>query len=356
MNVQIIQTLIVKELLQLIRNPILGPMILFSLVGYLAVFFFMPATLEEKFTLGLYAPDAPAFVFNEFKDKEIKIQTFDSKETLRKAVAKGDYRAGVVLLPENMQKLETGQKTKIDVYFPADTPRELDHAFAVLLTMMFAELGDRISGKSFNIDLTEEILGPDMTGKQIAHRDRLLPLFAVLILLMETLALAGLIAEEYGQQTLQALMVTPMNLRHLLIGKGITGAGLAFLQAAVMMAVTGGLSGHPLLILTALLLGALMVTGIGFLLGSTARDLMGVMGWGVFVVILLSVPAMSVMFPGTISGWIKLIPSFFLVDTVHQVANFDAGWGDVWQNMLMLLLSGGLALWLGAVILGRKLR
>jgi ABC-2 type transport system permease protein len=147
-----------------------------------------------------------------------------------------------------------------------------------------------------------------------------------------------------------------MRIVDLFVGKGISGVGLAFAQAAVLMVLTGGLAHQSLLMLVALLLGALLVTGIGFLIAAAGRDMMSVMAWGVLAVLLLTVPSLSVMFPGTGSHWLRLIPTYYLVDTVNRVANYGAVWGDVWANLAILLALGLAFVWLGIVALRRKLR
>jgi ABC-2 type transport system permease protein len=122
------------------------------------------------------------------------------------------------------------------------------------------------------------------------------------------------------------------------------------------MALTGGLKDSPVLILTALLLGSLLVTGIGFLMASVSRDLLSVMAWGVLAILILAIPSFVVLLPGIASDWIKLIPSHYLVDTVFRVVNFGAGWTDVAYNLIILLGFSLAFMALGIFALRRKLR
>ena len=115
-----------------------------------------------------------------------------------------------------------------------------------------------------------------------------------------------------------------------------------------------GLAHEPLLMLLALLLGSLMVTGLAFLLASVSRDLLSVMGWGILAILLLVIPALNVLLPGTASGWAQVIPSYYLVDTVNGVTNFDLGWADVAGNLLALLLFAVAFLALGIFALQRR--
>jgi ABC-2 type transport system permease protein len=66
------------------------------------------------------------------------------------------------------------------------------------------------------------------------------------------------------------------------------------------------------------------------------------------------VPSVGVLFPGMLTGWAKLIPSYYLADTLHQVINFGAGWPQITHNLLRLLVWDVVLLWVGATVLKRK--
>ena len=269
---------------------------------------------------------------------------------LRDSIQSGEYEVGVVL-PENFaQDVALGQDVTINLYFTANLPEE----FKDLYRVFFQELAFTLSGRALNIDAHEELLGVDRSGAQIPYRDRMLPLFAVFILMMETMGLASLIASEVTSGTITALLVTPLRVEGLFVAKGVFGVGFAFIQAAFLMAVTGGLSQQPLLILLLLLLGAVLVTGIAFLIASVSKDMMAVMGWGILAMLVMSLPAFTVLIPGLVTDWVKVIPSYYLVDAVYQVVNGGWGWADTGQSMLALLLFAALFLALGVVVLRRK--
>jgi hypothetical protein len=96
-----------------------------------------------------------------------------------------------------------------------------------------------------------------------------------------------------------------------------------------------------------LLLGSLLVTGLGFLIASVAHDLMSVMGWGIVAIVAMSLPAFSVLLPGLTTGWVRAIPSYYLVDAMNQVLNYGAGWAEVSGHLLALALFAALFLALG---------
>jgi len=351
MNLRIIGALISKDFALFFRNRFFALVTVLGIVAYTVVYFVMPSSVDESLKIGLYAPVMPP-VFEQLQEEGLEIEEVESDEALREAVTEGQYVAGVALPADIMEKLLLGQKTQITLYFSSDTPEEIKDAVGVVIR----ELAYLQIGQPLAIEVSEEILGPDMIGMQIPPRDRLRPLFAIFIIMTETLGLATLISEEVEQRTIQALLVTPMRVKELFAAKGTIGVGLAFGQAVLFMAIVGGISSQPLIILAALLLGAVLATATAFLIASVAKDLMSVTAWSIPVLIILIIPSIGILLPGTLTGWVEVIPSYYLVDTVHQAANFGAGWGDVWRNLLVLLGFNLAIVWIGVIALRRKFR
>jgi ABC-2 type transport system permease protein len=214
----------------------------------------------------------------------------------------------------------------------------------------------QLTGQSLNVEITQEVLGQDLLGTPVPPRDRMRPLIAVMIIFMEMLGLANLMTEEVEKRTAQALLVTPATVFDLFTAKSIAGIGLAFVQAILVMIIVGGMNINPILILVVLLLGAVLVTGLSFLVSAFARDFMSVLAWSVPFLVIMFVPALGVLLPGVITGWVKVIPSYYLVDTIHRVANYGSGWGDVWSSLLILLGYTLVIIAAGILVLRRKLQ
>ena len=352
MNSRIVAALVRKDVALFLRNKFFVVVTALGLVAYIVIYFVMPGSVDETLEMGLYAPGEVPPVLEDVQGKGLEIEEVDSEEALRQAVVAGRYVAGVALPPDFMDQLRSDQRPIISVYFALDTPDEVKKAVESLI----GELAYIQTGRPLPVEISQEIIGVDMAGRQIPPRDRLRPVFAVLLLITETLFLATLISEEVERRTIQALLVTPAKVRDLLGAKGVVGVSLAFSEALLFMAIVGGLATQPLPIVVALLLGGVLVTGISFLLATMGKDMMSVMAWGIPVVVVLIIPAVSVLFPGAMTGWIKVIPSYYLVDTVNQAANFGGGWGDVWINLLALMAFGLAFFWIGSVVLVRRFR
>jgi ABC-2 type transport system permease protein len=345
-----IGTLVAKDINLYFKDRFYVFITILSMVAFVAVYFLLPRTVDETLTFGIYAPVMPPVLAQLLADEGVVLEDWPSEDELRAAVAAGETQAGIVLPPDLTEQIAAGTRPQVRLYLTGELPPELHDVYLLLVR----ELAFLIGGRPLAIDAQEEILGPDMAGRQLAPRDRMLPLLAVFVLFMETLGLASLISTEVETGTLRALLVTPVGVPDLFLSKGIVGVGLAFGQAVVLMAITGGLAKRPEILLPALLLGAAMVTGLAFLIASVARDFMSVMSWGILALIMLAIPGIAVALPGLISGWVRVLPSYYLVDAVHRVVNFGAGWSDVWPDLIALAAFSALFVALGIAALRRR--
>jgi ABC-2 type transport system permease protein len=350
MNTRVIKALLKKDITLFMSNRFYMLITIVGIVFYIGIYFIMPSKVDEKLSLAMYAPVMPPAFNQMLNQDEANVELFSSEDALKQAVLDGDYQAGISLPPDIMNTWAEGGKPEITVYYASTAPTEIrDAVVAIVKELSYAQ-----TGQSLNFETTEEVLGPDMLGNQVALRDRLRPLLAIFILLVEILTLASLISVEIEQGTARALLVTPMRTTDLFIAKGVLGVGLALVQAVLFMAIVGGFNHQPLIILTTLVIGSVMVVGGGFLLASLARDVMSVTGWGVLILILLAIPGFGAAIPGLISDWARVIPSYYLTDTVSRVANYSAGWGEVGANLAILAGFTAVIIWLGMFTLRRR--
>jgi ABC-2 type transport system permease protein len=356
MNARILQTLIAKDLRLYFRNRFFALLTVLALVLYVVIYYALPSTVNEVLTLGVYAPTIPPVFLNFLTSNDIAVDALESDEALQEAVMNNAYPAGIVLTSDVISGIVRGDDTNVTVYVASDAPPEVVNAMRTVLRLAFNELSGTLSGNRLRVEFDEQIVGPDMTGQQLAFRDRLVPLLACMVLILEMMGLGTLIVEEAEAGTLTALLITPVTVPGLFTGKAIFGVLFAFVQAAILMALTGNLSAQPVLILVTLLLGSVLVTGMAFLIASISRSMMAVFAWSILLIVVLVIPSYGVVFPGTVSNWVKLIPSYYLFDTIHQVVNFGASWSIVVNNLLILLAMGVATMVAGVLVLQRRMR
>jgi ABC-2 type transport system permease protein len=352
MNWTSIRPLVVKDLKLFFRDRFFAFISILGLVAYAAIYLAMPRSVDELLAVGLFTPVLPDQIAQVLEEEDEPLLLVESEEALRQAVLAGEISAGIVLPEDLFEQLRDGDRPIVTIYLLSDAPDDLREIMEVLTEAMVLA----ISGAPLNLEVNEEVLGPDMVGQQIPLRDRMVPLLVILALMMETLGLASLLAQEIQTRTIHALLVTPMRVSELITAKGITGLALTFSQAALLMLIIGGFRQRSLILLVALMLGAMFVTAVGFLMASAGKDMLSVMGVGIPVILLLSIPAIGIVFPGLLTRWAAVVPTYYLADTIHQAANFGAGWGQIWQNLVILLAIILILLGVSVFVLKRKFR
>ncbi len=352
MNLQMISTLILKDLKLYFSNQFFTVITALGLVGYIVIYFLMPAVVDEELELGLYMAHMPNSLQGFLEEDDVNYIQTESDAALQEVVIEGDIPAGYSFPDDTLERISSGEKVPVQLYFSQDLPDDFKPIYEVILN----EFAFVLSGQEIEIDTTEIVLGSDMAGEQIPPRRRMLPLLTVFILGMETLGLASLISSEIETGTMTALLVTPLRVDGLFVAKGLFGTLFAFVQTVLLLGITGGLNQQPMLMVSALLLGSAMITGIAFLMASVGRDLLSVMGWGILAILLLALPTFSFLIPGMANNWIKIIPTYYLADITYRVINFDATWSDV-NGYLLILLGFTIAFMaLGVLVLRRKFR
>ena len=352
MNTRLIMTLIKKDLTLFTRNQFYFIITIVGLVMYILMYFVMPKTMDETLKLGVYTHGMPTIENLIVSDRGIEAKSFDTLEELREVVLQNEYPVGIALPEDLLTKLAKGEKPVITVYYSSSTPLEIKGAITALVN----QLAYLATGQESPLEMQTEILGPDLLGAQIPWRDRLIPMMAIMILGTEILSLAALISTEVEQNTVRALLVTPLKLHHLFTAKSILGIGLAFIQVLLFMIVVGGLSQEPLAMILVLFIGSVLVTGLGFLVAAMARDMMGITSWGMITVIIFFIPALGGMIPGMLSDWAKVLPSYHLVDAVSRLSNYGASFSDISSHFLIMLGWSTAFAISGILALGRRYR
>ena len=351
-----IAALIEKDLTLYFRNQFFALVTGLGLVAYLVIYFLMPASADDALSFGLHVEEAAPSAINQRLGAFVTAERFNSEEALLAALEENELPAGLSLTAEQVAAIERGESATVSAYYAPGIPEDVRSAYDDVLTVLINVAGTPAGDEFGSIQETSEVLGPDLSGQPIAARDRLLPTLILAVLITETMGLATLITEEVEKNTVRALLTSPLQLSHFFTGKTIMGVSLAFVQVLLIVIVTGKITAAPLMLVTTLLLGSLLVTGLAFIIAALSRDFTSVMGYSVIFLLVLAIPAITVIFPAIATEWVEVIPTFYLVDTLHRILNFDAGWSDVGLNLLVLSIISLGALGLGSLTLRRRLQ
>lgn len=351
-----IGALVLKDLKLFFRNQFFAVITVLGLVFYVAIYFLLPSEVNDAFNLALYLENPEATTVDETFAQFMDYTLFNSELEMLAALEAdgGEYFIGLSISEEEAAAITTGESTDIDAYYAPGIPVKTKQVYDDLLVVIANAANPTAATNFGRIRETSFVLGNDILGTPITVRDRIIPMLLLFTLSVEVLGLATLIMREVESGTARALITSPLRLHQFFTSKAIVGMILAFSQLLLLVAITGKISTAPLLLTTTLFLGSFLIVGIGFIIAAISRDNMSVLAWGMFVIILFSLPAVAVMLPGLATGWIETIPSYFLVDSLYRILNFEAGWADVGRNLLMMFVIGAGALLVGAAALRRR--
>jgi ABC-2 type transport system permease protein len=376
-----------KDVREFTRDRLWAFLTVFTLIVTVGLYWVLPDDVNESIRVGVSGiDDSLALAGLQTAEAEgLELVAYPSAEDLEAVVAReaDAFDAGAVATvirhnsgveaPEGAEKVNAqlglafpqdfftataaGERTNVTVYVDAAVPDELEVAMSSLVReLAFAVAGQQLPVDTSNTTEVFVVLGEDRAGNQFSARDGFRPIFVFLVLLMEMFVMASLIAKEIQDRTVTAILVTPAKIGDVLAAKGISGALSGMAQAVIILIAINSLTPQPVLILTLMLLGSVMVAGTAMLAGSTGKDFMSTLFWGMAFMIPLLIPAFAALFPGTASTWIRILPSYPLVQGLVDVTTYGAGWAETLPEI------GGLFVWcvalfaLGWVVLRRKVQ
>ena len=224
---------------------------------------------------------------------------------------------------------------RVTVYSNAAVPVEYETA----MQSFVRELAFQMGGVELPVTAPETdavILGTDRLGDQFTMRDRLVPILALMILLMETFSMSSLISVEVLRRTVTAVLVTPARVLDFLVAKSVFGTGLAFAQGTLVLALVGAFTGQNWLTLVVIMLiGSMMFTGIAMLVGSAGKDFIGQLFYTMMMTVPLLIPAFAVLIPGSTAPWVQVLPTYPLINSLIGATLYEQTLIDMWQPLLL---------------------
>lgn len=369
----IIAAIVGKDLREFSRDRVWMFVTPLALVFIVAAFWLSPERVDETIRVGLY-PSSFATTMRllsagerDSDEHALEIVSFDSEAALAAAVAgeaagqDEEVPVGIAFPEGFLTAVGTGQPTTVSVYVDGSVPPSLRRAVSSGIRELAYAIQATLSGKhparALPVTLPEEqtiVLGEDRLGDQVPLRDKMRPLLALVLLIMEALALAGLVAVEIESRTVTAVLVTPARAADVLVAKGITGAILGMGQALVFLLATRSFGDQWLLVVTLVLLGAAMMSAIGMIAGATGKDFMSTLFTGVLFVIPLMIPAVAVFIPGASAWWVQAIPSYGITESMVGVLGYGRGWSDVAAQLAITVAWVVVLFAIGVAVLKRR--
>lgn len=344
-----------------------------GLVMFIALFWLLPSSVDETIRVGVY----PADLADSLKGlgasgaeggQGLEVVSFASPEALRAAVAGeggadggasgGDVAAGLAFPADFTARAARDETSDVTVYVGGDVPAEVRRAMESAVREIAALTAAAAAGEdpasAVPVRQRTVVLGMDLAGRQVTPQERMRPLLAYFVLVMESLVLASLIAVEIQRRTVIALMATPARVSDILTAKVLLGTALAFSQAVILLALTRSFGAGWSLLLAGTLLGAVIATGTALLSGSAGKDFIGTLFLGMALLIPLAIPAVTALLPGATATWIKVLPTWGVIEVMVGVTSYGKSWPELWAPLALAAVWCAVILVSGLAVLRRK--
>lgn len=246
-----------------------------------------------------------------------------------KGAKRVDVQIGVAFPDRFLADLATGKRgLAVTVYTHASAPPEVRHA----VTSFVREAAFEVAGAGLPVQFPDErdvVVGVDRLGNQVSLREKIRPMLLFVVLMMETFSMASLVSTEVLERTVTAVLVTPAKASDFIAAKTIFGTLVSLTQALFVLALIGGVTAQNWsLMLAVLLVGAVMFTGIALLVGAAGKDFMGQLFYAMLFTLPMLIPAFAVLFPGSVAPWVRILPTYPIIDVLVKATVYGEGWRE----------------------------
>jgi len=163
----------------------------------------------------------------------------------------------------------------------------------------------------------------------------------ITITMIGVLVLSGSFAEEKETRTLDALLVTPVNKRDILLGKSGAGIILIFLTVTTMLLANGvvleSISQFIILFLI-IMVAALCFSALGLFIGNLAGSQSTARSLGTIIYFPLLFPALVYDLTAFTRNLARLFPTYHLLTGLEKLLFYQEVASSAWNNIAVLMI------------------
>lgn len=286
----------------------------------------------------------------------IRYERLPSAEALIDSVQNGDQLAGLIITEEIWQDIMDGRPADVTLYTAPGLADEHVRSMAFILEIVFSEMVFRMQGPALRIVTEEIFVGEDIMQSAVSFKDQMIPLLVSLLLVMEVFSLGISLVEEKESRSIKAVLAAPVGIGEFLFAKNLAGISVICGQILLFLAAVGALGSQFPAIVWAILSGPALTTGISAVLAAFSNDMMSLISKGVFVMIVMVVQLFGVLFPGMLSAWMRVIPTYMLADSLSLLINKGSACGDVAVQLGVLSVIALAILFAGVICIREKVQ
>ncbi len=296
-----------------------------------------------------------AFKTSQYFDVSLSVST---DREVNQAIRSGRYKVGLIIPPDYSEKLLSGtDRAQVDIVIDGTnasiSKTILDAAQAVVSHFSIEKLQElTTSGQLPPITLSTKVLyNPDLKTSYF-----LIPAILAIIMHMMTILFTSFaIVRERETGTLEQLMVTPIRVSDLMIGKVLPYAAIGFIDMILTLAVMVGffdisISGSFWFLCLASIIFIVTSLGVGLVISTTCQTQVQAIQLTVGL-LLPSLLLTGFVFPIEPMPWfVKIIsyalPLTYYLDIIRGVTVKGIGLPELWMPTMMLIMIASVLLWI----------
>ena len=348
-----------KEYRLLLRNKIFLIFSLVPLAALIALHYVLPAEIsQEEPSVAVYSEvDASAF-FSAWDEgvEAVRYERMPSAQALMNSVKSGGHTAGIIITEKILQDIEDGKTADVTLYTAPGLADEYVRSISFIIEIVFSEMTYRMQDSTLNIATKEIFVGENILENTVPFKNQMIPLMVSVLLVMEVFSLGISLVEEKESRSIKAVLAAPVGMGEFLLAKNLAGISIIFLQILIYLAATGALVAQVPAVLWVIFTGAVLTTGVSALLAAFSIDMMSLVSKGVFAMIIMMVPLLGVLFPGMLSPWMRVIPTYILADSMNLLINHGVIWQEVTAQITALSITAAAFLTAGMLCIRRKIQ
>ena len=305
------------------RSPIFLWALVFPFVITLVVQVVFGSLLAPKPRLGIVDKGSSQITALVAEMEGIELTLLDSASELKRRVRDNDLDAGLFLKEGFDQALRSGQNPLLEMWIGGESLA----SNRVILAVTTLDLIRGVEGKVPPVDVKINTIGD---SEALSITSRLIPFIVLFALIVAGLLVPAFgLVEERENKTLDAVLVTPIQLSEVLAAKAGIGLILAILMALVTLFLNGALGSQPSALILALFIAALMAVEFGLIYGMLSKDtktlftLVKTLNWVIIA------PVIFYIFPDWPQWIAKIFPAYWVINPLFEIVIKDGGLADV---------------------------
>lgn len=328
--------------------------VVFAVVIMLMLLFVLPEDIKRETMI--YIHDSTGIV-QEFVDKfaedfELESEMYvDSREEIIAGMQKNKSAMGLIISKGENTLYRT--ELLIQPYTTDAMMKYIEADMEDLLSILHPPFG------AYPLDVYESV---KITSLQEGLRDelpfnkRLLPpVLLMMVGIMGLFIMLAMIGQERSDATIRAFRVTPTGMWSFLLSKHLILMVVSCITFSILYIPIMGFGGYlPALLI--ILLTVIIGSSIGVILGTYFDNPMGSIGWVLLLMMVISLPAISLFAPIFSPDWLKFIPSYHTLFGLDAAMFPDNNSHIIWQGAGILTAVGGVLFVLSGLIFSKRIR